>query len=84
MIQREKKRIHLEKKYASKRVNLLKEYYNEKNFSEKLNIHSKLQKLPRNSAKNRIQNWCGFSLVVHGSGKVEFGFISYVRVNFIA
>jgi len=58
MIQREKKRISLEKKYALKRANLLTEYQNEESFSGKLKIHSKLQKLPRNSAKTRIRNRC--------------------------
>ena len=58
MIEREKKRIRLEKKYALKRSNLLEEYRNEKNFNIKLEIHSKIQKLPRNSAKNRIRNRC--------------------------
>nr|YP_010283048.1 ribosomal protein S14 [Nitzschia traheaformis]ULD15812.1 ribosomal protein S14 [Nitzschia traheaformis] len=58
MIQREKKRIRLEKKYALKRVNLLTAYHNEESFSGKLEIHSKLQKLPRNSAKTRIRNRC--------------------------
>jgi small subunit ribosomal protein S14 len=58
MIQREKKRIRLEKKYALKRADLLTKYHNEKSFSGKLEIHSKLQKLPRNSAKTRIRNRC--------------------------
>jgi small subunit ribosomal protein S14 len=58
MIEREKKRIRLEKKYALKRTNLLKIYKNETNFNQKLKIHSKLQKLPRNSAKTRIRNRC--------------------------
>ena len=58
MIEREKKRIRLEKKYALKRMNLLNEYRNEKNFNQKLKIHSQIQKLPRNSAKTRIRNRC--------------------------
>ena len=58
MIEREKKRIRLEKKYALKRMNLLNEYRNEKNFNQKLQIHSQIQKLPRNSAKTRIRNRC--------------------------
>jgi small subunit ribosomal protein S14 len=58
MIEREKKRIKLHKKYALKRSTLLKNYQNEENFTIKLEIHSKLQKLPRNSAKNRIRNRC--------------------------
>ena len=58
MIEREKKRIKLHRKYALKRSNLLKEYQNEENFNLKLELHSKLQKLPRNSAKTRIRNRC--------------------------
>ena len=58
MIEREKKRIRLEKKYAQKRSNLLIEYRKEEDFSKKLQIHSKLQQLPRNSAKTRIRNRC--------------------------
>ena len=58
MIEREKKRIKLEKKYALKRASLLEEYQNETSFKAKLDIHSKIQKLPRNSAKIRIQNRC--------------------------
>jgi len=58
MIEREKKRIRLEKKYATKRASLLTEYRNAESFSDKLEIHSKIQKLPRNSAKTRIRNRC--------------------------
>ena len=58
MIEREKKRIKLYNKYALKRSNLLKKYQSAESFSMKLEIHSKLQKLPRNSAKNRIRNRC--------------------------
>lgn len=58
MIQREKKRIRLEKKYALKRTQLLNDYKNEPNFTKKLDLHGKIQKLPRNSAKTRIRNRC--------------------------
>ena len=58
MIEREKKRIKLQKKYAFKRSSLLKKYQSEKNFNLKLELHSKIQKLPRNSAKTRIRNRC--------------------------
>jgi len=58
MIEREKKRIKLNNKYSLKRANLLKKYHNADNFSMKLEIHSKIQKLPRNSAKTRIRNRC--------------------------
>jgi small subunit ribosomal protein S14 len=58
MIEREKKRIKLEKKYAIKRSTLLKQYNTEQNFNLRLELHSKLQKLPRNSSKTRIRNRC--------------------------
>lgn len=58
IIEREKKRIKLHKKYALKRFNLLEKYQNEENFNLKLKLHSKLQKLPRNSARTRIRNRC--------------------------
>jgi len=58
MIEREKKRIRLEKKYAQKRTNLLNDYKDEVNFTKKMEIHSQIQKLPRNSAKTRIRNRC--------------------------
>jgi small subunit ribosomal protein S14 len=58
MVEREKKRIKLEKKYSSERVSLLKKYRDEESFRVKLEIHSKIQKLPRNSAKTRIRNRC--------------------------
>jgi len=58
MIQREKKRIRLYNKYKLKRQLLLQEYNNTKDFNLKLEIHFKIQKLPRNSAKIRIRNRC--------------------------
>ena len=58
MIEREKKRIKLHAKYKFKRMKLLKQYQDVDIFSLKLDVHKKLQKLPRNSAKTRIQNRC--------------------------
>ena len=58
MIEREKKRIRLEKKYAQKRTSLLQDYKAEENFNKKMEIHSQIQQLPRNSAKTRIRNRC--------------------------
>lgn len=58
MIEREKKRIRLETKYASKRAILLANYQIEESFIKKMELHSKIQKLPRNSAKTRIRNRC--------------------------
>jgi len=58
MIEREKKRIKLNKKYKIKRANLIKNYKEAKTFNLKLQIHSKLQKLPRNSSQTRIRLRC--------------------------
>jgi small subunit ribosomal protein S14 len=58
MIEREKKRLRLEKKYATKRTALLTTYQNEQNFAKKMELHSKIQKIPRNSARTRIRNRC--------------------------
>ena len=58
MVEREKKRIKLNDKYQAKRENLLKQYQTTEDFNLKLEIHSKIQKLPRNSAKIRIRNRC--------------------------
>ena len=58
MIERERKRIQLNQKYAFKRSSLLQKYQNAESFKLKLELHSKLQKLPRNSAKTRIRNRC--------------------------
>ena len=58
MIEREKKRIKLYNKYSLKRSHLLKTYNDEENFTLKLELHSKLQQLPRNSARTRIRNRC--------------------------
>jgi len=58
MIEREKKRIRLYKKYANRRADLLQDYQNEEDFNSKLELHFKLQKLPRNSSKTRIRNRC--------------------------
>jgi small subunit ribosomal protein S14 len=58
MVEREKKRIKLHQKYSSKRADLLKAYQNEEDFNLKLELHFKLQQLPRNSSKTRIRNRC--------------------------
>jgi len=58
MIEREKKRIKLVKKYQQKRGLLLQKYNNTRDYNLKLEIHSEIQKLPRNSAKIRIRNRC--------------------------
>ena len=58
MIEREKNRLKLYKENKSKRSKLTKQYKNSDNFSSKLELHMKLQKLPRNSSRTRIRNRC--------------------------
>jgi len=58
MIEREKKRIRLHKKYKQKRKDLLEQYRVADTFQLKIELHSKLQKLPKNSSKIRIRNRC--------------------------
>ena len=58
MIAREVKRKKLVKKYAAKRKSLLDEFNAAKDPMKRLEIHRKIQGLPRNSAPNRIRNRC--------------------------
>ena len=58
MIEREKKRQKLVEKYAQKREELKEQFVNAETQFEKLEIHRKLQQLPRNSAPNRVRNRC--------------------------
>lgn len=58
MIEREKKRIKLFKRYNQKRNILLQKYNSTRDYNRKLEIHFEIQKLPRNSSKIRIRNRC--------------------------
>ena len=58
MIEREKKRIKLFRKYQQKRNLLLQEYNTTTDYNLKLELQFKVQKLPRNSSKIRIRNRC--------------------------
>ncbi|MDY6782924.1 MAG: 30S ribosomal protein S14 [Cyanobacteriota bacterium] len=58
MIEREKKRRKLVEKYAEKRAALKEEFRNASNQLEKVEIHRKIQQLPRSSAKVRVRNRC--------------------------
>ena len=58
MIEREKKRQHLIKKFSSRRVELKSLIKNASSFEEKLNYHRELQNLPLNSSPNRAHNRC--------------------------
>ena len=58
-IERNLKRIKLEKKFAKKRASLKKIINNKKlPLDERFKAQLKLAKIPRNSAKNRIRNRC--------------------------
>ena len=59
MIERERKRQSLVKKYTTKRENLKISINQASSLEEKLSLHRKLQQLPRNSAPVRLHNRCG-------------------------
>ncbi len=58
MIAREVKRAKLIAKYATKRAELKEEFRLESDPMAKLEIHRKIQQLPRNSSPNRQRNRC--------------------------
>ena len=58
MIEREKKRRKMVEKYAEKREALLEQFKKTESQQEKLEIHRKIQRLPRNSAPTRMHNRC--------------------------
>jgi small subunit ribosomal protein S14 len=58
MIEREKKRVKMVEKYAEKREALMDEFRDAQSPLERLNVHRKIQQLPRNSAPTRRHNRC--------------------------
>ncbi|MDJ0728156.1 MAG: 30S ribosomal protein S14 [Prochloraceae cyanobacterium] len=58
MIEREKKRARLVEKYEAKREALKEEFRTASSQRQKLEIHRKIQQLPRNSAPTRKRNRC--------------------------
>ncbi len=58
MIEREKKRRKLVEKYADKRAALKEEFTKASSQKERLQIHRKLQQLPRSSSRTRVRNRC--------------------------
>lgn len=58
MVARERKREKLVAKYAQKREALLEQFRQATNQQEKLDIHRKIQQLPRNSSRTRLRNRC--------------------------
>ena len=61
MIERDRKRFVLITKYASKRNSLKQAIQAAASMEEKLQLHRKLQKLPRNSAPVRLRNRCSIT-----------------------
>ena len=67
IINRNKKRIALNLKFANKRKELKKIVMNKKlSLEERFNAQMKLSKLPRNSSKNRVKNRCEITGRSHG------------------
>jgi small subunit ribosomal protein S14 len=58
MIEREKKRKKAVEKYAAKRQELKEKFEKATSQLEKMEIHRQIQRLPRNSAPNRVRNRC--------------------------
>ncbi len=58
MIEREKKRQKLVKKYYKNRLALKLQIKQTDSLEEKFNLYNKLQALPRNSSKVRLHNRC--------------------------
>jgi small subunit ribosomal protein S14 len=58
MIEREKKRQGLVAKYAQKREALKVQIVGAASQEERMDLHRQLQRLPRNSAPNRVRNRC--------------------------
>jgi small subunit ribosomal protein S14 len=58
MLEREKKRQGLVKKYMEKRQLILKEIKKSNSLDEIFELNEKLQKLPRNSSPVRLRNRC--------------------------
>jgi len=58
MVERDRKRDRLIAKYAKKREELKEAFAKAENQQEKLEIHRKLQQLPRNSNPTRHRNRC--------------------------
>ncbi|MFO8039547.1 MAG: 30S ribosomal protein S14 [Sodalinema sp.] len=57
-IERHKKRKQLVEKYADLRAELKEQFRTAPNQREKMEIHRKLQQLPRNSSRTRVRNRC--------------------------
>ncbi len=58
MIMRDIKRKKIVEKYAEKREALIEEFQQADNQAKKMEIHRKIQQLPRNSSPTRVRNRC--------------------------
>ncbi|WAS04984.1 30S ribosomal protein S14 [Synechococcus sp. C9] len=58
MVEREKRRQKLVDKYRERREQLKFEFTVAETWEERLELHRQLQRLPRNSAPNRLRNRC--------------------------
>ena len=58
MIARDEKRKKMVAKYAAKRAALKEAFGSAETQAERLEIHRQIQRLPRNSAPNRVRNRC--------------------------
>lgn len=58
MLEREKKRKSLVTKYSKKRKMILNELKSADSLETIFELNKKIQKLPRNSAANRVRNRC--------------------------
>jgi small subunit ribosomal protein S14 len=66
MIEREEKRKRTVAKYAVKRTALKEAFAAATDLDEKIEIHRKIQQLPRNSARVRVKNRCWVTGRPHG------------------
>jgi len=58
MVEREKRRQKLVDRYRERREQLKFEFTVAETWEERLELHRQLQRLPRNSAPNRLRNRC--------------------------
>ena len=78
LVERDKKRRKLYKKFEHKRNKLKSIIYNEStNLKDRSIAQGKLSKLPRNSSKTRIKNRC----VMTGRGKSVYRYFKISRIQ---
>jgi small subunit ribosomal protein S14 len=60
-LKRERNRQEITKKYYMLRIQLKKEFSKRSSLSERMEVHNKIQRLPRNRSPTRIRNRCQLS-----------------------